>query len=130
MLRKFKISIDGKEYLVEMEELGVPAVQEERATTSVTEPKPVPTLPTMMPPQAKNSTVSSESQLLTAPMPGTILKLLVNPGESVSANQPVMILEAMKMENEIVAPTDGHVAEILVQVGTIVNASDPLISFN
>ncbi|BCA86577.1 acetyl-CoA carboxylase biotin carboxyl carrier protein subunit [Enterococcus saigonensis] len=130
MLRKFKISIDGKEYLVEMEELGVPAVQEERATTSVTEPKPAPTLPTMMPPQAKNSTVSSESQLLTAPMPGTILKLLVNPGESVSANQPVMILEAMKMENEIVAPTDGHVAEILVQVGTIVNASDPLISFN
>lgn len=130
MLRKFKISIDGKEYLVEMEELGVPAMQEERATTSVTEPKPAPTLPTMMPPQAKNSTVSSESQLLTAPMPGTILKLLVDPGESVSANQPVMILEAMKMENEIVAPTDGHVAEILVQVGTIVNASDPLISFN
>ena len=60
-------------------------------------------------------------------MPGNILKLLVNVGDSVQENQPVMILEAMKMENEIVAHRSGVVKQICVEVNTMVNPGDPLI---
>lgn len=141
MLRKFKISIDGKEYLVEMEEIGnSPSQSTSVAPAAVAAPsQPTPAVPELAPqdppksesaPQPNQVKTSVDSETLTAPMPGTILKLLVNPGESVIANQPVMILEAMKMENEIVAPKDGTVAEIFVQVGAIVNVGDPLIAFN
>lgn len=135
MLRKFKISIDGKEYLVEMEEIG----GEQRPVAPVapvSEPvqsdvvKKAPVSENTAPAPGNQAIATANSETLTAPMPGTILKLLVNPGDAVTANQPVMILEAMKMENEIVAPKDGTVAEIFVQVGAIVNASDPLIAFN
>ena len=136
MLRKFKISIDGKEYLVEMEEIGGVTPQVPAPMPTAATPPPTPT-PTAQPvsestpkDKPKSTAAPAGSHTLSAPMPGTILKLLVNPGESVTANQPVMILEAMKMENEIVAPKDGTVAEIFVQVGAIVNASDPLIAFN
>ena len=67
---------------------------------------------------------------MTAPMPGTILKILVNPGESVQENQPLMILEAMKMENEIVAGKSGVVAGIHVSTGDMVNPGDALITIN
>lgn len=136
MLRKFKISIDGKEYLVEMEEIGGVTPQVPSPMPAAATPPTTPT-PTAQPvsestpkDKPKSTAAPADSHTLSAPMPGTILKLLVNPGESVTANQPVMILEAMKMENEIVAPKDGTVAEIFVQVGAIVNASDPLIAFN
>ena len=63
-------------------------------------------------------------------MPGTILKLLVKEGDAVKANQALMILEAMKMENEVVAAQDGTVAGIHVTQGQIVNAGDALITIN
>lgn len=132
MLRKFKISIDGKEYLVEMEEIGgvpAPAPMPSQApsapapvTESVTEkpisdPAPMPTSP-------------ASADAMASPMPGTILKILVNPGDKVSENQPLMILEAMKMENEIVASQAGTVSAIHVAQGQTVNAGDGLITIN
>lgn len=132
MLRKFKISIDGKEYLVEMEEIGsgpqpappMPAMA--TPTAPVTEAAPVPApQPT---PSASPSPTSGAGAVLDAPMPGTILKVLVAPGDTVKENQPVMILEAMKLENEIVAPKDGTVTAVLTTQGAAVNAGDPLIS--
>lgn len=108
MLRKFKISIDGKEYLVEMEEIGGAPVQAPVAAAPASTPAPVPSAPaaetaaeTPSPVSASVSPASADA--MASPMPGTILKILVNPGDSVSENQPLMILEAMKMENEIVA---------------------------
>jgi biotin carboxyl carrier protein len=63
-------------------------------------------------------------------MPGTILGVKVNPGDTVKKGQVLLILEAMKMENEIVAPNDGTVATVNVSKGTSVNAGDVLVSMN
>ena len=57
---------------------------------------------------------------VTSPMPGNILKILVSQGQQVKEGEVVMILEAMKMENEIVAPKAGSVAQILVTKGAVV----------
>lgn len=128
MLRKFKISIDGQEYLVEMEEIG-----------GVQQAAPVaPAAPTVEPVQATSEASASPapatpsdpvgSDALTAPMPGAILKILVNVGDTVKQNQSLLILEAMKMENEIVASNDGVVTGIHVQQGDVVNPGEPLIT--
>jgi len=140
MLRKFKISIDGKEYLVEMEEIG-----------GVPQPAPVAPQPTPVAPQPTAPVATTETpapaveeapapaaqpaapagaDAMPAPMPGTVLKVLVNVGDTVSENQPLLILEAMKMENEIVAGKAGTVTGIHVTQGQIVNPGEPLITIN
>jgi len=63
-------------------------------------------------------------------MPGTILKIMVNIGDSVTENQPLMILEAMKMENEVVANKAGKITGIHVNQGQVVNPGDALITIN
>ena len=115
MLRKFKISIDGKEYLVEMEEIG-----------GVPQPAPVEEAPA----PAAQPAAPAGADAMPAPMPGTVLKVLVNVGDTVSENQPLLILEAMKMENEIVAGKAGTVTGIHVTQGQIVNPGEPLITIN
>lgn len=127
MLRKFKITVNGTEYLVEMEEIGAPqvaSVPQPTAPTPAVNPEPV------VKPAAPVQTNAATADAMTAPMPGTILKILVNPGESVQENQPLMILEAMKMENEIVAGKSGIVAGIYVSTGDMVNPGDALITIN
>jgi biotin carboxyl carrier protein len=62
-----------------------------------------------------------------APMPGKILKMLVKPGEKISQNQSLFILEAMKMENDVKAPRDGVVGEVLKNVGDLVAVGDAII---
>lgn len=132
MLRKFKISIDGQEYLVEMEEIGgvpqpapaAPAAPAPAAEAPVQAAAPAAEAPAA--PAAASAPAGADA--LTAPMPGAILKILVNVGDAVKQNQPLMILEAMKMENEIVASSDGTVTGIHVQQGDVVNPGDPLIT--
>ena len=129
MLRKFKISIDGQEYLVEMEEIG--GVPQPAAPVAPAAPAPAAepvqaAAPEVQAPAAPAAPAGADA--LTAPMPGAILKILVNVGDAVKQNQPLMILEAMKMENEIVASNDGTVTGIHVQQGDVVNPGDPLIT--
>ena len=133
MLRKFKISIDGQEYLVEMEEIG--CVPQPAAPVAPVTPAPAAepvqaAAPEAQAPAAAPAAPSAPAgaDALTAPMPGAILKILVNVGDAVKQNQPLMILEAMKMENEIVASNDGTVTGIHVQQGDVVNPGDPLIT--
>lgn len=135
MLRKFKIDVDGKEYLVEMEELtqGQPAPVSppvaQPSAPPVAQPTPAPAAATPeATPAAPVATASGDA--VDAPMPGTILKVLAQVGDQVKANQPVLILEAMKMENEIVAPRDGAVTAIHVNVGDMVNPGQPLITID
>jgi biotin carboxyl carrier protein (BCCP) len=106
MLRKFKIKVDGQEYQVEMEEIGAVA------------------------PAAPVASTPAGADAMPSPMPGNILRILVNVGDTVSENQPLMILEAMKMENEIVAAKAGVVAGIHVKEGQVVNPGDALITIN
>lgn len=118
MLRKFKINIDGKEYLVEMEEIG--GVPQAVAAAPQNEAPAVPTAPV--------ASSAAGADAMTSPMPGKILKVLVNVGDKVAENQPLMILEAMKMENEVVAAKAGTVTGIHVTTGEVVNAGDALIT--
>lgn len=136
MLRKFKISIDGKKYLVEMEEIGgapqaaptvapapTPAPTPAPAATATLEPEPAP-----KPAPAPTPQGATNTEAMASPMPGTILRILVNVGDQVKANQPLIILEAMKMENEIVANKDGKITAIHVSPSQTVNAGDPLLT--
>jgi biotin carboxyl carrier protein len=64
---------------------------------------------------------------VTSPMPGTVLKINVAAGQAVKAGDTLLILEAMKMENEIPAPADGVISKVSVTVGASVNTGDVLI---
>ncbi|KRO29517.1 acetyl-CoA carboxylase biotin carboxyl carrier protein subunit [Lactiplantibacillus fabifermentans] len=131
MLRKFKITIDGQEYLVEMEEIGgtpqpVAAAPVAPAPVAAT-PEPTPT-PAPAPKAA--AAPADSSQAMTAPMPGVIIKIMVEPGDQVKENQPLLVLEAMKMENEIVANKAGTVEQLFVNKNDMVNAGDALIKIS
>lgn len=129
MLRKFKITIDGKEYLVEMEEIGAPV----QAATPV-QPTPAPVSapaepsPQVGEAQAPQPVAAAGADAIPSPMPGTILKVLVAVGDQVTENQPLLILEAMKMENEIVASSAGTITAIHVGPGQVANPGDGLIT--
>lgn len=137
MLRKFKISIDGTQYLVEMEEVGAPvptpadlaAPAPAPAPAAASAPAPAPAAaPEPEPAPAPATPAPAGAHVQGAPMPGTILDIHLNVGDPVKANQPVMVLEAMKMESEIVAEVDGVIASIGVSKGDMVNPGDELFS--
>lgn len=140
MLRKFKISIDGTQYLVEMEEVGAPTPTPADAAplaapAPVSTPAPTPAAvpapaPAPEPAPAPVAAAPAGAFVQTAPMPGTILDIHVKVGDTVVKNQPVMVLEAMKMENEVVADKDGVVASINVAKGAMVNPGDELFSLS
>lgn len=69
---------------------------------------------------------AADGTKVTSPMPGNILSVSVQPGSAVKAGDIMFILEAMKMENEIVAPADGVVKQVLVSKGSVVNTDDVL----
>jgi len=81
--------------------------------------------PTNKPAQVNNS---SEGEVIKAPIPGSVLDIKVNSGDRVKKGQIVLILEAMKMENEIVAPRDGVVKQIYVSKGKSVSTGDVLVA--
>ncbi len=136
MLRKFKISIDGTQYLVEMEEVGapVPTPADLAAPAAAPVAAPAPAAPAPAPAAAPEPAPAAATpapagaHVQGAPMPGTILDIHLNVGDPVKANQPVMVLEAMKMESEIVAEVDGVIASIGVSKGDMVNPGDELFS--
>lgn len=131
MLRKFKISIDGTQYLVEMEEVGAPVPTP--ADLAAPAPAPAPAAAPAPAPEPEAAPAAATpapagAHVQGAPMPGTILDIHLNVGDPVKANQPVMVLEAMKMESEIVAEVDGVIASIGVSKGDMVNPGDELFS--
>lgn len=70
--------------------------------------------------------VSADGEMVPAPMPGTIVSVAKNAGDTVKRGDVVLILEAMKMENEIVSPKDGIVAQMVVSRGANVSTGAPL----
>ncbi len=129
-MRKFNIKVNGKSYEVEVEEAqnGVPAAPEApapQAAPAANKPAPAPEKPAAAP-----STGAEGSVKMKAPMPGNIVDVKVKPGETVRKSQVVLILEAMKMENEIMAPQDGKVVSVHVTKGATVNSGDLLITLD
>ena len=138
---RYVVKVNGKEYDVEVEKLGGPYQSLTRTTAyvqgvpvavapqPVVAPAPVASAPTPAPvaPAPTPAPVSSGSGAdVTSPMPGKVFKLVAKPGDSVSEGQVIMILEAMKMENEIVAPQAGVVDAILVKEGDMVETETVL----
>lgn len=109
-MSKYIIKVNGNPYEVEVQEIGGPSAPMAAA----------PIKPKAKSAKAAASTVASAGDVI-APMPGTVLKLKVASGEAVKKGQVVLILEAMKMENEIVAPVDGTVT-LNVEAGQSVTA--------
>ena len=132
-MRKFNITVNGEVYEVEVEELGndgapVP-VQSRPAAKPAAAPARKAAAPKAAPKkQAKKApTVSAGAATVSAPMPGVILDVKVSEGQSVKKNDVILILEAMKMENEVMAPQDGVIETIAVNKGSNVNAGDIMI---
>lgn len=113
---KYVVTLNGKNYEVEVEET-------DAVITAVTDAAPA--APAAAAPVAPAA--AAEGQKVLSPMPGAILSVNVNVGSSVKAGDILLILEAMKMENEIVAPCDGTVRQLTVQKGSTV-ATDALLA--
>ncbi len=116
-IKKFRINVNGVDHIVEVEELSSSASAAPVAAPAVA-PAPV----------AAPAPAPAGGQTVTAPMPGNILKVNVTAGQAVKAGQVLCVLEAMKMENEIMAPCDGKVAQVLVSKGATVDTDAPLVT--
>jgi glutaconyl-CoA/methylmalonyl-CoA decarboxylase subunit gamma len=138
-VRKFLIKVNGVPYEVEVEDAGqaavnyMPAAAPAMAAAAVAAPAvaaaPAPVAAAPAAPAAKPAgAAKTGSEVMKAPMPGTILNILAEAGQAVKKNQVVMVLEAMKMENEIVSPRDGVIAGFHATKGSSVNAGDLLFS--
>ena len=117
-MRTFKITVNGKAYEVEVEEVGGMTAAPAPAPVAAPAPAPAPA-PVAAP---------AGSTAVKSPMPGTILDIKVAAGQKVSKGDVLVILEAMKMENEIMAPSDGTVVAISTSKGASVNSGDVLVS--
>ncbi|MEN2256778.1 biotin/lipoyl-containing protein [Paraclostridium benzoelyticum] len=125
MIKKYNITVNGNTYEVEVEELGSQAsVQRPQVATQQVQPQAA---PKAQPKQTQNAP-SAGGGTISAPMPGTINDVRVKVGDSVKKGQVLLILEAMKMENEIMASSDGTVKSVDVSKGASVSAGDALIT--
>ena len=128
MIKKFNVRVNGNSYEVEVEEIkdGVqpvaPAVQRPAAA-----PASAPAAPTAAPAPKAAPVAVSGAGTVAAPMPGTVLDIMVKEGDVVKSGQVCVILEAMKMENELPAPCDGTVKSVNVTKGASVNTADVLV---
>ena len=106
-MKKYRVNVNGTAYEVEIEEMnGAPAAA------------PVAAAPAAAPAPA----ASGAGESITSPMPGNILAVNVAAGDTVKKGQVLMVLEAMKMENEIMAPHDGKVTAVAVTKGAAVES--------
>lgn len=126
---KYKITLNGKTYEVEVEAGKAMLLDEYEAIA----PAPAPAAPVAAPaaavaaPAAPAAAVTAAGTTVDAPMPGTVLRIEVAQGQAVKAGQVLVVMEAMKMENEITAPADGTVAQIVAQKGASVETGSPLL---
>ena len=129
---KYKVTLNGRTYEVEVEagkamlldeyEAIVPAAAPVAAPAAA--PAPVAT-PAAAPAPAAAAPVAGDA--VTAPMPGNILKVNVTPGQAVKEGDVLVVLEAMKMENEILAPKACTVKQVLVSKGSTVDTGATLV---
>ena len=127
-MRKFNITVNGKTYEVDVEEIGG-AASAPVAAAPVAAPVAAPTpAPAAAPAPAPAAAPAGEGTKVTAPMPGSIVSIKVNVGDKVTADSLVVVMEAMKMENEIFAGVDGTVTSVVVSAGATVNTGDVLVT--
>ena len=122
---KYVVTLNGKNYEVEVTE-------QDAVLLSVTDAAaPAPVAASVAAPVAAAAPaaapVAGDGTKVPSPMPGTILSVNVTVGQAVKTGEVLLVLEAMKMENDIVAPCDGTIKQLLVSKGSTVNTDDVLI---
>ncbi len=123
-MKNYTITVNGNVYEVSVEE-----GKEGSSSTPKAAPKTVPKAAPKA--TSKVSVAGAQGAIkVNSPMPGKIIAIKENTGASVKKGQVVLILEAMKMENEIVAPQDGTIASVNVSVGQTVEAGEVLATLN
>jgi biotin carboxyl carrier protein len=135
---KLKVTVDGKAYEVEVEVLE----GAESLPAASSAPQPVAAPKTDAPaPKAEPAPVAKEEEKpapkpsggaggsVKSPIAGTVTKVNVSVGDQVSKNQPVVVLEAMKMESDVASPQDGKVSNVLVAAGQTVSVGQVLVEF-
>ena len=132
-MKNYTITVNGSAYEVTVEEgFSSPMVtqpaQVVQATAPVQAAAPAPTPVASAPAAATSGSAGKEK--VDSPMPGKILSLKANVGQSIKKGDVILILEAMKMENEIVSPQDGTIASINVSAGQSVEAGDLLVTID
>lgn len=124
---KYKVTLNNRVYEVEVEMGQAMLIDEYDAVAPA-----APAAPTAVPaasaaPAAVPAAALASGEVVKAPMPGNILKINVAPGQKVEEGDVLIVLEAMKMENEIVAAKSGTVAQVAVSKGAVVETGAPLV---
>ena len=117
-MKNYRVVVNGVEYEVAIEEMS--------ASEAKAAPVAAPAAPAAAPVAAPAAAPAGGAEV-KAPMPGTILSVNVNVGDTVKAGQTLVVLEAMKMENEIVSPADGKVLSVAAQKGSAVDSGATLV---
>ncbi|MCI1966520.1 MAG: biotin/lipoyl-binding protein [Oscillospiraceae bacterium] len=120
-MKNLKITVNGTAYDVQVEDKGSSSVPAASAAAPAA-PAPKAAVPAAKP------AAPAGGETVASPMPGTIVSTNVNPGQSVKKGDVLIVLEAMKMENEIMAPHDAQVASVLVNKGDSVESGTPLVT--
>lgn len=120
-MKKYVITVNGAKYEVVVEEADINA-----KFTKAETPKAAPAAPAAAPKAAAPKAASAGATAVNAPLPGNILKVKATQGSAVKKGDLLCVLEAMKMENEILAPADGTVTAVYAKDGTSVNNGDVL----
>lgn len=128
---KYKVTLKGKTYEVEVNqgeamlldeyEAYAPAPAAAPAAAHAAAPAAAPAAP------AAPAVAAVAGEQVVSPMPGTIVKVNVKAGQAIKSGEVLAVLEAMKMENEIMAPHDATVVQVLTEVGTKVDTGTPII---
>ena len=118
-MKKYTITVNGTAYEVEVEEAGVVASAPKAAPKAAPAPAAAPA--------PKAAPVAAGATTVSAPMPGKVLSVNVKAGDAVKSGDVLLILEAMKMQNEIMAPADGTVSDVRVSAGQTVATGDVMI---
>ena len=132
---KYKVTLNGRTYEVEVEAGKAMLLDEYEAvvpSAPAAAPAPVAAAPAAAPAAALAAAPAAPvaGEAVTAPMPGNILKVNVTAGQAVKEGDLLVVLEAMKMENEIFAPKAGTVAQVLVQKGSTVDTGATMVVLN
>ncbi len=123
-MKNYRVTVNGVAYDVTVEEVGAEEM-------SAPEPKPQPAAaPPKQKPQKPPKAAAAGGTPLPSPLPGKVVDLKVSVGDTVKRGDVVLILEAMKMENEVAAPQDGKIASLEVSVGDMVESGDVLATMD
>ena len=132
---KYKITLNDKVYEVEVEQGNAILLDEytamaPAAAAAPAAPAAAPAAETAPAAAAPAAAPAGTGELIESPLPGSVFKIVVSPGQAVKKGDTLLIIEAMKMENELSAPRDGVVSSIVTNVGAMISTGDPLLYLN